>query len=225
MEDILEDDYIPVGIVPTFKVVHNYTYADYVSWNDGVRRELIDGEAYEMAAPTGRHQAIAALLYGIFGVYLRGKTFRAMPAPYDVRLFAPLDDAGGAEDKRNDHTTVQPDLSVICDKRKLHKDGCHGAPDLVIEILSEENPAHDTIRKLNLYMRAGVREYWIIDPFERELYVYTPESDKKGRVLYRTKCYGPADKVKVGVLKDLVIDLNEIFNRDESGNIIEGGRP
>ena len=136
-----------------------YTYADYLKWNDGKRYELIDGRAYMMASPSTVHQIISGELFGQFWNFLGGKTCRVFSAPYDVRLFP----------KKNlsDDTVVQPDLLVICDKTKLDKGACNGAQDLIIEILSPSNDHNEMFKKFQKYLKAGVREYWIIHPEER----------------------------------------------------------
>jgi Uma2 family endonuclease len=213
-EVLLSENYEPVPLRQPFHLVHNYTYADYEAWNDGVRRELIDGEAYEMASPTGRHQTISMVLSVIFGNYLRGKTCQAFAGPYDVRLFAPID---AEVDKKDDRYTVVPDLCVICDRKKLHRDGCHGAPDLIIEIISPSTEDHDTELKFDAYLKAGVREYWIINPYKRSLTVYQLMKDSAGTAYYKAEVYGPTDNVKVGVLDGLSVDMAEILCFDERG--------
>jgi len=107
-----------------------YTYADYITWLDDKRRELIDGFVSLMTpAPALKHQAISGKLYLSFGNYLIRKNCKIFHAPFDVRL--PNND-----DKDDDkvYTVVQPDITVICDKQKLDKRGCIGAPDLIVEI-------------------------------------------------------------------------------------------
>ncbi|MDR0663586.1 MAG: Uma2 family endonuclease, partial [Spirochaetaceae bacterium] len=130
-----------------------FTYADYKDWelDAGERFELIDGIAYAMAAPNDSHQAISGEIFRQIANYLHGKPCKVRSAPYDVRLFY-------AEDESDD-TVVQPDISVICDEKKRGPEGCRGAPDLVVEVLSPSNTADETVRKFNLYMKAGVREY------------------------------------------------------------------
>ena len=67
---------------------------------------------------------------------------------------------------------VEPDISVVCDHDKLDRHGCKGAPDLVVEVLSPSTQRHDRLVKLDLYQRAGVREYWILSPEERTAQVF-----------------------------------------------------
>ncbi|MDR3283602.1 MAG: Uma2 family endonuclease [Treponema sp.] len=183
-----------------------YTYADYKKWDDTVRRELISGRVYMMSAPTGGHQGISMEASRQFANYLRGKPCRVFSAPYDVRLFASPE---GADDE-SDRDIVQPDISIICDRKKRRPDGCHGAPDLIVEILSESNRSPDMLLKFNKYLEAGVREYWVIDPAEKILMVHTLDEKPEGNQYYTT-VYESAAKVKAGVLENCVIDLADVF--------------
>jgi Uma2 family endonuclease len=132
-----------------------FTYEDYKSWDDGIRCELIDGVVFMMSAPSIWHQDISMSLSRQLGGFFDGKNCKPFAAPVDVRLFPKSDES--------DDIVVQPDLIVVCDKDKL-SDGkaCRGAPDLVIEILSEATKLHDLNVKRELYKKAGVREYWIV---------------------------------------------------------------
>ena len=149
-----------------------WTYKDYKDWElkPGERYELIDGVVYEMAAPNTEHQRINMILSGEFYSYLKDKTCQPFAAPFDVRLFY--------EEDESDDTDVQPDLVVVCDPEKLGPEGCRGAPDLVIEILSPSNTAIEMHRKLNLYRDAGVPEFWIVDPEEKLVEMFCLENDR-----------------------------------------------
>jgi len=181
----------------------HYTYADYCTWDDDNRWELIDGVAYAMSAPTIAHQEISIELSRQFSNFLNGKPCKVFTAPVDVRLFANQDD----ETDESDDTVVQPDLLVVCDRTKL-SDGrsCKGAPDLVVEILSPSTASKDRMIKLQKYREAGVREYWIVDPDERTVLVYLFTDGK----ISRTK-YAEADSVPVTVLPGLTISLPDVF--------------
>ena len=177
-----------------------FTYADYKEWELGVgeRFELIYGEAFAMAGANERHQAILGGLFNQFYNYLEGKPCKVYPAPFDVRLFY--------EEDESDDTVVQPDIVVIGDGKKRGNEGCRGAPDLVVEILSPSNTAIEMERKLKLYRQAGVREYWIVDPENSGLTVYC---FKDGAIL--TNAYGSADTVRVSIFPDLDITLEQVF--------------
>ena len=133
---------------------------------------------------------------------MKGKQCKASPAPFAVRLFEV--DGDRPEDV---DTMVEPDISIICDRRKIDKHGCKGAPDMVVEILSPSTQRHDRFVKFSLYQRAGVREYWIIDPDSKTVQSFILEDGH-----YSVKEFGTAgDKIKVNVLEDCVIDLSELF--------------
>ena len=174
-----------------------YTYADYLTWDDDKRCELIDGEVYMLAAPSSTHQEIFGNLFLELGNYLKGKNCKVYPAPYDVRLNA----------EAEDDTVVQPDISVICDPSKIEERGCKGAPDMVIEILSPSTTRHDQVVKLNQYCKAGVREYWLVDPERRQVQINLL---KDGMYINRGY-YGDTDTVSVNILDDCQINLADIF--------------
>jgi Uma2 family endonuclease len=189
-----------MGALLKEKEKRHFTYADYKEWelDEGERYEVIYGEAYAMAAPSIRHQAILTQLLGQFYVYLQGRPCKVFPAPVDVRLFY--------EEDESDDTVVQPDIIVICDKDKLGDESCRGAPDLVIEILSPSNTTIEMERKLKLYQEAGVREYWIVDPENNMLKVHCfRDSDTL------TNTYKSADTVPVAILPGFSITLEQVF--------------
>lgn len=175
-----------------------YTEEDYYNLSEDVRAELIDGQFYNMSAPSRFHQEILGAMYVTIANYIKekGGSCRVYPAPFAVKLF-------------NDKTTiVEPDISVICDTKKLTDKGCSGAPDWIIEIVSPSNPSHDYITKLGMYHSAGVREYWIADPQNNEIHVYSMESDA-----FATKTYSFRDTIKSGIFDDLSIEFSDFdFN-------------
>lgn len=172
-----------------------YTEADYYALPEDVRAELIDGQIYYQAAPSRAHQEVLMELSGSIRDYLKSKGgfCKVYPAPFAVKLH---------EDRK---TIVEPDISVICDRDKLTDRGCTGAPDWIIEIVSPGNSSHDYIRKLNLYTDAGVREYWIVNPIKKSIYVYYLEETK-----FETTAYTFQDKIKVNIYDDLWIDFSDI---------------
>ena len=181
-----------------------YTYSDYCKWDDGKRWELIEGIPYAMSpAPARKHQRILGKLYLLFGNFLKNKQCEIYPAPFDVRL----------NGKDEDDTVVQPDISVICDRSKLNDKGCVGAPDLIIEILSPSTARKDRIKKFNQYQKAGVAEYWIVDPDTESVQVHL--LNEQGQ--YVTFAYeNDADfetLVPVNILEGLVINLQEVFSQ------------
>jgi Uma2 family endonuclease len=177
-----------------------FTYADYKSWElkPGERYELIYGIAYAMAGANTYHQGILMEISRQIANYLDGKPCKVRAAPYDVRLFYQKDES--------DDTVVQPDVMIICDKNKRGKEGGHGAPDFVAEILSPSNTAIEMGRKFDLYLKAGVREYWVIDPEHKGLKTYT---FKDNQILTRT--YKPTGTVSVEAISGLDIALEKVF--------------
>ena len=174
-----------------------YTYADYCKWDDDERWELIDGVPYAMSpAPRPRHQGIIGEVHRQLATFLKGKPCKVFVAPFDVRL--------SAED--DDDTVVQPDILVICDRAKIDDKGCNGAPDLIIEVLSPSSAGRDKWVKFNAYRRAGVREYWIVDPDSGTVAVHILEGEK-----YVTSAYGDTDTVPVEVLPGCEILLGDVF--------------
>ena len=177
-----------------------FTYAEYKDWNPekNGRYEIIYGEAYAMSAPGYIHQAVLAALTAKFYNFLEGKPCKVIPAPFDVRLFY-------AEDESDD-TVVQPDISIICDEKKRGQEGCRGAPDFVAEILSPSNSASEMARKFGLYRRAGVREYWVLDPETKTLLAHRFE---KGQII--TRFYQAKNTAPVDILSGLEISLESVF--------------
>ena len=184
---------------PFIKDETRYTYTDYCTWEDDDRWELIDGVPYLMAAPNISHQSISGNIFLSIGNFLRGKKCKILYAPTDVRLNADT----------KDNTVVQPDLLVVCDKSKLDGKSVVGAPDMVVEILSPSSASHDMIRKYNLYMKTGVREYWIVDPVLETVLVNILKDGA-----YTRKDYEKTDTVQVGVLEGCEVVLSEVFEEE-----------
>ena len=179
-----------------------YTFADVLTWDENERIEIINGEAVMMAPPSRIHQKISGEIFRQLANYLEGKKCEVYPAPFGVRLFEKDGDTPDDVD-----TMVEPDISVICDKKKLDKHGCKGAPDMVIEILSPSTRRHDRLVKLNLYQRAGVREYWIVSPGEQTVEVLLLEAGR----LVPHGFYEKNDIAKVNVLEGCFLELSKVF--------------
>jgi Uma2 family endonuclease len=180
-----------------------FTYGDYLKWDDGERWELIDGVAYNMTpAPSRFHQQVSMQLCIQFGNFLLNSPCKIYAAPFDVRL------PEGDEAQEDVRTVVQPDITVVCDQSKLDDKGCKDSPDLIIEILSPSTARKDMKEKFLRYERAGVREYWIVDPSGKMVTVFKlSESGMYGR----PDVYSDEDRVKVGILEGLEIELESVF--------------
>ena len=151
-----------------------------------------------MSAPNADHQSMLMELSRQFANFLVGKLCKVYAAPYNVRLFY--------EEDESDGTVVQPGLSVIRDEKKRGKEGCRGAPDLVVEILSPSNTAIEMQRKFHVYREAGVTEYWVLEGEYKSLTVYLFEGEKT-----ITRTYDEKDIVPVATLKGLSIELASVF--------------
>jgi prevent-host-death family protein len=134
--------------------------------NSDLRYEYIDGEVYLLASPVYNHQVVVAEIYGTFFNWFKGKKCRALTSPFDVTL----------KKSESNINVVQPDIIVICDTDKIDGSGKYqGVPTLVVEVLSKSTKTKDMLKKLDLYMKTGVKEYWLVDPDKKEVTVYTFE--------------------------------------------------
>ncbi|GHV65150.1 hypothetical protein FACS1894199_05110 [Bacteroidia bacterium] len=183
-----------------------YTYADYLSWMDDKRRELINGVVYELfSAPTRFHAAVSMNISFFLKLFIKKKKGKCgiYYAPFDVRL---PKNGETADDKI--YTVVQPDICVVCDPAKLDERGCIGAPDLVVEVQSPSTAKRDLNEKFNLYEEAGVREYWVVFPRDKSLTVFLMQEDGK---FSEGTTYEYDVKVPVFIFEGLTIDLKELF--------------
>jgi len=182
----------------------SWTYADYLTWPDDERWEIIDGVAYAMSPAPGRqHQKIFGELFGELRNYLKKKSCEVYAAPFDVRF----SERQGLTDEKIE-TVVQPDILVVCDKSKLDERGCNGAPDLIVEISSPSTGRNDLTLKFDLYQQYGVKEYWIVHPEQQTVMVFKIGDDG---MYGKPERYAGDDKVSVPLLGELVIDLAEVF--------------
>lgn len=176
----------------------DYTIEDYYALPDDVRAELIDGVLFYMEAPSVEHQDIITSLIFEIELYIRSNkgSCKVFAAPVDVQLDC------------DNKTMVQPDIIVSCDKDKRHKKNIYGAPDLCIEITSPSTRKKDFLLKLQKYMAAGVREYWIVDTKREHVICYFFEGEDY------TTFYTFQDKVPVHIFDNkLEIDFSYIKER------------
>jgi Uma2 family endonuclease len=193
-----------MGVNTAEKLKERYTYADYRAWDDGLRWELIDGEAFCMSpGPRVDHQRVLGALFIRLGNYFEGKECQLLSAPLDVLL------GGGPEDEID--TVVQPDILVVCDPSKLRPHGVVGAPDVVFEVLSPSTAARDLADKLHLYERSGVKEYLIVDPDKRAITAYRRENARDDGVFSRRAVYGKSDTLEFETFPELKIPLKAVF--------------
>ncbi len=177
-----------------------YTYEDYVLLpDDGRRKEIIDGELYVTPAPVIKHQAVSGNLYFLLRLHLREHPVgRLFSAPCDV-IFS-------------DSDIVQPDIIYVSNERSgiITDKNIRGAPDLLIEILSESYRRNDEVIKRKLYERYGVDEYWIVDPVVETIKIYRREASAYQRVAELSNESG--DVLSTPLLPELRIPLSDVFS-------------
>jgi len=188
-----------------------YTYADYLTWWDDIRRELIDGFIHLMSpAPRNIHAKVSYNISWNLGSILKKKRGKCEVryAPFDVRF-----PKNGDTDDNKIYTVVQPDICVICDLSKIDQRGCCGAPDMIVEILSPSTLKRDFNDKFNLYEEHGVKEYWIVHPEDKIINVFLIQSNGKYNdgVIYEYEAKVPL-QIPVHIFDDHYIDLKDIFD-------------
>ncbi|MBU1821327.1 MAG: Uma2 family endonuclease [Bacteroidetes bacterium] len=182
-----------------------YSYADYLKWRFQERVELLRGKIFRMTpAPNVKHQRVAGKLYLQMSQAFAGNSCQLFFAPFDVRLY---NRKKSLKASKEIFTVVQPDLCLVCDGSKLDEQGCNGAPDLVVEILSPGNTKREMKDKFELYEEAGVREYWLVEPNDEFVLVYVLNEEER----YVT--HQPATKLaRSTVFPELCVDLDELFS-------------
>ena len=176
------------------------TYDDFLRFpDDGKRHELIDGEHYVTPSPNTRHQRVLGTLHGLIWTHLQthplGDVFLA---PFDV-VFSLFD-------------VVEPDLLYLSHERAataLTPDNVKGVPELVVEIASKGTRKRDETIKRRLYERAGVSEYWLVDPVTETIRVYRRDGERFGRPLELSRQAG--DGLTTPYLPGLTLPLTRIF--------------
>lgn len=172
-----------------------FTWTDYLSWPEDERWEIIDGEAYCMTpAPSIRHQDIVVNLVTQLKQKLSGGLCRTFVAPTDVVF--------------SEHNVVQPDILVVCDKKKITDANIQGAPNLIIEVLSPYTSLKDKREKKALYERYGVREYVIADPLEQYVERFLLEG---GGAYGKGEVFGAQEVLRLKSLEGTDISLWEVF--------------
>jgi Uma2 family endonuclease len=190
----------PITDISQLDLTKSYTFADYLSWQFSEMVELIKGKIYKMTpSPLLLHQKISMHLSAEIFYFLKKKKCSVFAAPFDVYL--PIEKTSGKP------TVVQPDICVICDQSKIDNQGCIGAPDMIVEILSPSTAHKDLKEKFDVYESSGVKEYWIVSPGDKIIDVFLLENEKyqlKGK-------YTLGDKIYLYTLPELLIDLDEVF--------------
>jgi Uma2 family endonuclease len=182
-----------------------YSYADYLTWQFDEMVELIRGKIYAMSpAPSKKHQFILGNIYLILGNLYKKSACKVCIAPFDVKL---LNNKLSTPDNQV-FSVVQPDIFIVCDASKLQKLACHGAPDLVIEILSPGNSKKEMGIKFDLYEENKVLEYWIVEPLNETVQIYSLQNEK----YIGLKPFTVDDKIKSVLFPNLDFDIKEFFD-------------
>ncbi len=185
----------------------SYSYADYLTWRLSEAVELIKGRIQLMSpAPNVKHQRLSIYLSSQMFYFFQNKTCQVFTAPFDVRLY---DRTKSILANKDIATVVQPDICVICDNNKLDEQGCNGAPDWIIEILSKGNSKKEVKIKHALYAEAGVTEYWVIYPYEEVIHQFVL-NDQIGQYQLHNS-YAGDDVATPYLFPDLAIDLSALF--------------
>lgn len=192
-----------------------YTFADVLSWEDNSERyELYDGKIHALSPPLRSHNLVhlrlAGKMAGMFSpreweVYARFNLF-----PYYKRGIQPKDI----------QSILQPDLMVTCNPTQIDDYGVYGAPNLIVEILSRSTRSKDLGEKFSIYQQIGVPEYWVIDPNNETVTVYTLKNGRYhrgGRTMYTAD-----EMLPVSLVPGKEIDLSEIFPWHQKGNNNQG---
>lgn len=184
-----------------------YSYADYLTWQLEESVELIRGKIMLMApAPNVKHQRVITNLGGVLYNYFHKKSCQLFYAPFDVSFY---DNRKSKLADREIFSVVQPDLCVICDPGKLTEQGCSGAPDWIIEILSPGNTKKEMRLKYDLYQENGVKEYWLVYPYEQAVYQFVLNDDSQKYQLHGM--YAQDEWATPYSFPDLQIDLADVF--------------
>ena len=185
-----------------------YTYADYLTWADNKRRELIDGFVRMMSAPLIIHAKLSRNFFSKVWTFVKKRKGKCevFYAPVDVRLPKNKETADNKI-----YTVVQPDICVVCDPSKIDEKGIIGAPDLVVEVQSPSNTKLIMRKKFDLYEEAGVKEYWVVYPKAGVTVFLLQDNGKFDDGTTYDIVYTPDAKVPVHSIKGLEIGLKELF--------------
>ena len=189
-----------------------FTWSDYRGWPDDERWEIVGGNAYDMTpAPLTRHQLIVSELHFQLASFFKGHSCKALVAPLDVKF--------------SEEDIVQPDVLVVCNPKQVKSTHIEGPPALTVEVLSEASQFHDRVRKLRLYARFGVREYWIVTPYPHLIEVFNLD----GKAYKLRAGYTRGDKLVSPSFPGLTLDLERVFEfpleSGETADMIKEGHP
>lgn len=174
-----------------------YTYKEYLEISEKDRCEYINSEIHMMGSPSTVHQDVVLNIAFEFKKYFKGENCKPYVAPLDVRFI----------DENNNISVVQPDIFVVCDTENIKNNQYEGIPTLIVEVVSPSNSSHDYITKLDLYAKAGVEEYWIINPMNKNAICYTFKNNMPSKV----DGYHHFETIRSEVFENLSISIKELF--------------
>ena len=178
--------------IPDFKRL--YTVDALLDLEGELYVELYEGQIVVMFHPTRRHEAIKTEISGQIWQFLKGKSCNVYTSHF------------GVKPNSDEESLFLPDIVVICDSSKQGDRVYEGAPDFIIEILSPSTALMDKKLKFQKYQKAGVKEYWIVDPVHNLI-----EANILNNNLYTTAIYTENEKAPVQVLEGFELDLSEVF--------------
>ncbi len=188
-----------------YKSPRKISYEEYLTLinSSEQRYELINGEIFFMASPGFTHQVVVNEIAWNFNNYFRESPCRSLTAPLDVKLF------GYATKFEENPNVVQPDIIVICDENNVKENKYQGIPAMVVEVLSPTSKGKDLVLKLNLYMKSGILEYWVVDIENKSIMQYIFSRDRDIECVHTRR---EEDTIKSNRFENLEIPLRNIFS-------------
>ncbi|HHV95172.1 MAG TPA: type II toxin-antitoxin system Phd/YefM family antitoxin [Clostridiaceae bacterium] len=204
------------------------SYKDFleISQKSELRYEYIDGKIYLLASPNYAHQKAVREIFGEFTLWFRDKECEPLDSPFDVTLTKKVSDEitrmstddiiseleseekNEPENSKDNIHVVQPDIIVICDKENIDEEGIYrGIPSLVVEVLSPSTKEKDLIEKLRLYLLSGIREYWIVNVFSKEILIYSFKNYRVDKMV----TYKSGEKAQSIIFEGLSVDVDRVF--------------
>lgn len=180
------------------------TYAEFIEMTEksDLRYELIDGEVFCLASPSYNHQIAVTEILTHMGNWFRGKKCKPLTSPFDVTL----------EKSKENICVVQPDILVICDTGRINDKGRYmGVPTLAVEVLSGSSKSRDMVKKLDLYMQTGVKEYWLVDTEKMEVILYSFDKQEGDNGISDYTVFKDNEAIRSKVFEGLEIKLQDIF--------------
>ena len=190
-------------MAPYGAVKRYYSISEFYTLTGDEKCELIDGIIYKLTAPSGIHQMICTMITTALFNFVKDRNGKCL-----VFGAAPNIELDGSQ-KDGGNTVVLPDVLVLCDREKLERGNIVGAPDFVVEVLSPSTQKKDKTLKLQKYLNAGVREYWIVDPKKKNIVAYVDDGEED----YDIFIYTFENEVPVHIFEnECKINFKEIYD-------------